>query len=145
MYRSGHNGAHSKCVDPYRDPWVRIPPSPPQMPVNTAFAGIFISRKTACHNTVFSVIKRGEQVLFPLEFLETLVFIGFPRIARTMAQMFGIAPKITNQASFSSSFKVSEAPSLLAFQGLEKSESGRPKCRSKAMEDDILAEKSRWV
>ena len=34
------------------------------------------------------------------------------------------------QASFSSSFKSSEAPSLLASQGLEKSESGSSKCRS---------------
>jgi len=30
----------------------------------------------------------------------------------------------------------------LAFQGLEKSESGRLKCRSKVIEDDIFAEKS---
>ena len=64
-----------------------------EMPVNTAFAGIFIFGKTV-----------------PLKILSL--------------HGFGI------QASFSSSFKSSEAPSLLASQGLEKSESGSSKCRS---------------
>ena len=53
--------------------------------------------------------------------------------------------KISDQASFSSLFKSSETPSLLAFQGHEKSESGRSKCRSKAKDEEIFAEKSRWV
>ena len=30
MYRSGHNGAHSKCVCRETGTWVRIPPSPPE-------------------------------------------------------------------------------------------------------------------
>ena len=40
-YRSGHNGAHSKCVDP-QGPWVRIPPSPPKKPYSSSTVGLFL-------------------------------------------------------------------------------------------------------
>ena len=76
------------------------------MPVNTAFAGIFIFRE-----------------IVPLKILSL--------------HRFGV------HASFFSFFKSAESPSLLASQGLEKSESGSSKCRSIARDDVILAEKSR--
>ena len=91
MYRSGHNGAHSKCVDPYRDPWVRIPPSPPQNACKHCVCGHFhflekppVSElsNTRCNSP------------FATNFLRALVFTSFSRITRSGTQMSYIAPKI---------------------------------------------------
>ena len=69
MYRSGHNGAHSKCVYRATDTWVRIPPSPPQMPVNIAFAGIFISwRMPIFRSSRFMKNGQGKWFWNPLPF-----------------------------------------------------------------------------
>ncbi len=44
-YRSGHNGAHSKCVSPLPGSRVRIPPSPLEKPpqAKLSFAAVFVA------------------------------------------------------------------------------------------------------
>ena len=91
MYRSGHNGAHSKCVYRATDTWVRIPPSPPQDACKHCVCGHFhFPRK----KPISPKLLKGSQGSFSSEFLEILVFIGFPRILRSGAQMCYIAPNI---------------------------------------------------
>jgi len=77
------------------------------MPVNIAFAGIFISWRMPIFSFFSFHEKRARQVILEPSPLQ--------------------------------------APSLLAFQGLEKSVSGSARVRSIAMEDAIFAEKSRCV
>ena len=45
LYRSGHNGAHSKCVCRYRGTWVRIPPAPPFVE-KAPFSVLFLQKRT---------------------------------------------------------------------------------------------------
>ena len=103
-YRSGHNGAHSKCVSPLPGSRVRIPPSPEfkgtkkdilqKSPIKSGFFALLEHPKNRCSQKMSKAEKRQIRTS---RCLLTIMTDRAP--SSTMIRRISAANKCTNAAS----------------------------------------------